>query len=375
MNWFDEGEARYTICGDDTAILSSILWPHLNEFVVPETIYSKEKKKLFRIIGIRESDFSSCFPNDIKIVSFSESSKIEAIPLSFFLSCEKIYFPPNLKRVKGDYCYNDRDKRIIKNKHPPKNRFFSVIWRRIVLNHFPLELVMKGVCRKCVYFRETIQIIGNYAFASNCKITTVVIPPSVEEIGDFSFNECVNLQKIIFTGKSKLKKIGMCAFRDTAIRQIEFPSSLEDTGLHIFYKNKKIEKVTFAKNSRLKIINRNAFSGSMIKSIEIPASLEVISFYAFYNCKELRTICFPKDSQLTKIEDFAFGFSSIESLDFPLSLLEIGKLAFVDCKNLTSISNMSPKIKSDERAFDGCTNLGTAEKINKEEKFNCCNTV
>lgn len=129
------------------------------------------------------------------------STKIKEIPLSLMLSGDEFRLSPLLKRVKGgnsDYIYKDKRIAILENytvngiKHT-YNRFVSVIWRRIVLNHYPLELVTMRLCRKCVYFRETIQVIGKYAFIKNKRITAVVIPPSVEEIGDFSFDGCVNL--------------------------------------------------------------------------------------------------------------------------------------------------------------------------------------
>jgi hypothetical protein len=58
-------------------------------------------------------------------------------------------------------------------------------------------------------------------------LVEVVIPASVEVLGEGAFSECKSLSSIIFESGSRLSKVEKWAFRDSELAEIVFPASVE----------------------------------------------------------------------------------------------------------------------------------------------------
>ena len=121
------------------------------------------------------------------------------------------------------------------------------------------------------------------AFMADINLTTVTIPSSVKTIGGSAFYLC-NLSELIFKGSedetSKLTTIGEAAFAENKITSLIIPSSVETIGEAAFQEN-EIETLTFAGTSKLKTIVRKAFADNKITSLIIPKSVETIGSGAF----------------------------------------------------------------------------------------------
>ena len=124
-----------------------------------------------------------------------------------------------------------------------------------------------------------------YGAFSDCPITTIEIPASVETIGSSAFSGC------------------------TSLTAIEIPASVTTIGTAAFKGCSSLTTVTFEKGSQLKTIGGGysgssyygAFSDCPITSIEIPASVTTIGTAAFKGCSSLTTVTFEKGSQLKTI--------------------------------------------------------------------------
>lgn len=97
------------------------------------------------------------------------------------------------------------------------------------MNHHPLELINQTYLKTKITIRETVRIVGNYAYCENQCLVSVTITPSIESIGNSAFYYCINLKYIEFKGKSNLKKMGNLHF-STQISTIIFPSNVELIG-------------------------------------------------------------------------------------------------------------------------------------------------
>ena len=169
------------------------------------------------------------------------------------------------------------------------------------------------------------------AFADCSSLTSIEIPASVETIGPTAFLRCHSLAKVTFEKGSKLKEIsGTCyfgakrspatywhgVFSDCPITSIEIPASVERIQECAFKGCSQLASVTFEKGSKLKTIggryyqyNKDncryiafgAFTGCPITSIEIPASVESIEECAFQDCSQLASVTFEKGSKLKTI--------------------------------------------------------------------------
>lgn len=133
----------------------------------------------------------------------------------------------------------------------------------------------------------------------NSLITGVQIPDTVESIGDGAFAGCDNLSKVNIP--ENIQRIGIRAFWGCAIEKLELNNS-----------NLKIQNGAFLRCEELK---------------EAYLNVGYISDEAFYGCKNLKTL--KLGDSITKIGAFAFeGCESIEDLVIPTSVRAIGAGAF-----------------------------------------------
>ena len=139
--------------------------------------------------------------------------------------------------------------------------------------------------------------IGTDAFR-NSNIEKVTLPSSIKTIGSCAFAYCTKLSEILLP--EKLEQIGMYAFAFTNISTIKFPSGL-------------------------KTIGDEAFTGSEMKYVELPASLESLGGQAFKNTP-LKDVTIHKG--VKKIGYEAFDTTQLKKITLPSSVTEIGERAF-----------------------------------------------
>ena len=201
--------------------------------------------------------------------------------------------------------------------------------------------------------------IGEWAFAETA-LTSIEIPASVETIGDKAFNYCSSLETVTFAEGSQLSEIGGWAFcMCTELSSITIPASVETIGDEAFNCCFSLETVTFAEGSQLSEIGKSAFAETALISITIPASVETIGDEAFNKCSSLDTVTFAEGSQLSEIGKSAFAETALTSIEIPASVTEIGESAFENCSYLTSIEIPASVTKIGRWAFQWCTSLET----------------
>ena len=195
-------------------------------------------------------------------------------------------------------------------------------------------------------------------FSSNNYITKVIIPASLESIGDEAFVDCIHLESVIFAEGSRLSSIGQEAFHCTGLKEIEIPASLESIGDEAFGDCIDLESVKFANNSKLSIIGKAVFNSRKLTEIEIPASVEVIGDRAFEGCNNLASVTFAEGSRLSSIGQEAFSCTLLKEIELPASLESIGDEAFVVSTLLKTVTVYAviPPV-SGNGIFDDCYDL------------------
>lgn len=167
---------------------------------------------------------------------------------------------------------------------------------------------------------------------------TVIVDNTITKIGEYAFSECKNVTEVILP--SSLEEIGDRAFIHSWVKEIDIPNNV-----------KRISKEAFADCKGLQYI-------------EIPCSVTEIDEGAFSGCENLKRIVFKKH-----VIDHAFVFES--------KIEKIHNRVFENCKSLQEIDIPKTVTEIGERAFWGCSSLATlvipqrVETIGKEA-FSCC---
>ena len=247
--------------------------------------------------------------------------------------------------------------------------------------NFPKRLKVLGAYALCAtnisevsFADDTIlSEIGNYALYMS-KISSLVIPASVVQIGDSAFSRCTSLSSVEFEEGSLLEILNASVFSYTSFTEIEIPASVTRIGNSAFGYS-KLETITFADDSKLVSVGYGAFRDSAIKSFEAPATLETIGEdvrtdgysplhgYAFDGCRNLTSVTFKTGSKLRAIYIYAFRDTAIGEFRLPSTEneIELGKQLFFGCNNLTYIYVSENVLANLDQALMGCPVLETVE--------------
>lgn len=111
------------------------------------------------------------------------------------------------------------------------------------------------------YLLSKRSMIDNHSFQNANKLQKIVIPSSIESIGNYAFSECESLNNIIFASPSSLKSIGNYAFYScNSLPEITIPKSVTTIGDLAFSECLELKKVVFEEPSSLKTFGDKPFS-------------------------------------------------------------------------------------------------------------------
>ena len=186
--------------------------------------------------------------------------------------------------------------------------------------------------------------IGNYAFSSCAGLTSITIPDSVTSIGNGAFQYCTSLTSM--TIPDSVTSIGKYAFKKcTSLTSMTIGNSVTSIGDYAFEYCSSLVSI-IVKNGNTIFDSRNNCNAIIetstniivfgCKNTAIPNSVVSIGNMAFANCDSLTTITIP--NSVTSIGESAFNAAGLTSITIPNSVTSIGKYAFSSCAGLTSIT-------------------------------------
>lgn len=198
-----------------------------------------------------------------------------------------------------------------------------------------------GELKKCedngrsITVHEGVRIICADAFKDRKALHTIILPQTLETIGEESFRGCSNLEAMDVPEKTS--RICSSAFRDC-----------------ISMKSLKV------RNGYIKIGERAFENCASLESISLPDGLTEIYGGVFNSCKSLVHIDLPKN--LTILGESAFSDCvCLEKIEVPEAVVKIDDLAFNGCTNLTKIVLHEGLRKIGKGAFKNCRNLKQIE--------------
>ena len=150
---------------------------------------------------------------------------------------------------------------------------------------------------------EKVVGISDYAFDNYKNLEEVIVPGTVEKIGEFAFFLNSKLKKV--TLNEGVKEIGKeCFSQDTALVEVSLPSTLKTISVGAFLYCPNLERVTIPNG--VERIEEAAFSRcEKLKEIHIPSSVTFIQNdsrekSSAFNYDENVTIYAPKGSYAEK---------------------------------------------------------------------------
>ena len=201
---------------------------------------------------------------------------------------------------------------------------------------------------KFVIIPSSVTEIGDEAFSGCTNLQYIHIPNSVRRIGIAAFNNCNNLKSIaihLVDMNSTQGIICNLAFRCCDhLESVILPDTMDLIGDYAF----------------LGCVNLKSFvsykSGYRLASNQLPNG--IIGGGAFTRCDSLQRVVLP--DTIAQISDYAFACcKSLTTIDFPKSLLFIGWRAFWRCENLKALELPDSMISVEKEAFLKCPSLKT----------------
>jgi hypothetical protein len=168
------------------------------------------------------------------------------------------------------------------------------------------------------------------------KTGTYVILDTVTTLGEYAFGGCTGVTSI--TIGNRVTSIGGSAFRDTRLTSILIPHSVTNIGPRVFDYCSSLKAITVdASNSFYTSVDGVLFSKDQTILVQYPG-----------HHAENYTI----PSSATSIGDWAFySITSLTNVTIPNSIAKIGAYAFCSCGNLTRVYFEGNAPKVDASAF------------------------
>ncbi len=139
--------------------------------------------------------------------------------------------------------------------------------------------------------------ISARCFEENETIEKVIIPSSIQSIGNFAFQDCSNLTEVVFN--EGLTFIGDSAFWGCGMKKIELPNSLETIYPYAFFWCHNLEEAIIGEG--LNDICNGTFNGcENLKTVTILSKHDIDSwtteaYQVFSRCTSLETIYVPAE--------------------------------------------------------------------------------
>jgi hypothetical protein len=195
-----------------------------------------------------------------------------------------------------------------------------------------------------VTFSNGVTTIGVDAFAFCTSLTNITIPASVTNIEGVAFAGCTSMTAItVDTNNPAFSSLNGVLFNKSQSTLVEYPAgvggsyAVPDSVTNIGDQAFMLTALTgISIPNSVASIAAGAFVATPLTSIAIPIGVTSINDNTFFQCSSLTNVTIPDG--VTNIEENAFTFcSGLNSLTIPSSVDNIDDLSFVSCNCLTNV--------------------------------------
>lgn len=195
-------------------------------------------------------------------------------------------------------------------------------------------------------------------------IERVVLPETIETIGQSTFVACESLRQINLP--QCLRVVGVDAFNSCAQLRIDaWPDSLRTIGEDAFAGCSSLGEVTLPE--RLESIGNRAFNYSGVTAVRLTSRQVKLGEGVFRYCDKLKSLTVEGDVLESIPGEMCWNCQSLESVVFKGSVIQttsyvtrsVGRKAFLDCASLSTVVLPEGVTFIGSSAFQGCSSLET----------------
>lgn len=185
------------------------------------------------------------------------------------------------------------------------------------------------------------------------RLTSIVLPSGLKEVGWAAFLECPSLKRV--TIPEGLEAIRGCAFSNcTRLKNINFPQTLRQIEVESFWRCTSLQSINIPEG--VEELPSTAFKEcSALKSVKLPQSLKEIGQECFAGCTGLKSINLP--SGLKTLGDFVFFGSGLVEVAVPEGINTIPYSCFMECRQLAKVTIPVSVMEIGGEAFSNCVAL------------------
>lgn len=204
-------------------------------------------------------------------------------------------------------------------------------------NSFPKELSTEMFS---VTIGQNVKRLPAYLFYGCSKLKSVVFDgvSACKLIGDYSFSNCNNTLFSNFTIPESVDSIGQYAFAGCkSISTLTVGSSVKSIGQYAFKDCNGLSQFNYNATNCADLTNSGGYTTGNKYALIIGSNVTRIPAFLFYGSDNLGSLTFDGTSSCTEVGKMAFGnCSQLSSLILPATIKTIGDLAFSSCTGIRS---------------------------------------
>lgn len=397
---YKEGSYTYTVT-DDEATITLFDTEYEGDVVIPSTLDG------YPVVEIKNDAFFNCY----KVTSVTIPETVRVIGDGAFYAMSSL---GELKVDEKNLNYSSSDGILFDKGGETLVEFPHIKEADVYTVPLSVKNIAKLAFCYCanigkVVLPDSVETIGESAFAQ-ASPETIEIGSGVTTLGNTVFNGCPNLKKVEFKGGPEILPTETfidCVVLDTVIlgsslttikggafsycdslKSINIPKGVTSIAGDSFTGCPALEEITVEEGSEKYASDGGVLFNNTKKTLciypvnkagdtyTIPETVTAIGSYAFSRCNKLKSVVF--DSKLKTINTYAFiNCTNLETVELPASVTTIGNYAFMNCSKLKSASISGSVATLGTSVFAECGSLETVSlpesltSIGKTAFLNC----